>query len=77
MHILLPQSKSMINLKQWSHKLSDKFNEFCLKLEDDAVKGDRIRNMRHREHRYDSVQTPLGRLIISSTPSSWLRSGVW
>ena len=64
METLVSNNKSMINLIQWSHKLQKKFNEFCCEIEGDAIKGDRIRNMRHRKHRYESIQKPVGRFIL-------------
>ena len=64
MTVLLTQNSSMINSIQWSHKLQDMFNKFCREIEGDKVSGERIRNMRHRKHRYESMQKPLGRLIL-------------
>jgi hypothetical protein len=62
--IIFRKTTSVVNRIKNSVLLSDKFNSFCRQMEDSPIESVRIKNLRFAKHRFDSIQTPLGRSVL-------------
>lgn len=67
--------KSLVNRVMNSPDLSKVFNGFVQKIFNSPFKASRIKNLKFKKHRYDSMQRPLSRIIVFF--EAFVMTAVW
>jgi len=62
--IIFKNKHSIVNLIENSDNIKDKFSSLIQDIEGCPVKATRIRNLKMKKHRFDSLQRPLGRFVL-------------
>ena len=64
-------NQSVVQIIWNSHVFKEWFQQFCKEVETTHGQGNTVKNLKASKHRFESYQTPLGRLLL------WLPAVIW